>query len=81
MRHYVLYSRISDHETVFEAWAASTKHPDSRFEFGKFKKCEYFDDVDQIVPWILECASKMVFPHHSVEMAKFALELFENYNA
>lgn len=81
MRDYVLYSRLSDHETVLETWGASTKHPDAVFKFSEFKKCEFFDSYTQIVPWILECASKMMWPHHSCAMAQYALGLYEIINA
>ena len=53
---FKLYSRISDHETVLELWGASTKHPDSVFYFSDFKPSGWFDKVDQVVPWIFECA-------------------------
>ena len=74
---YKLYSRISDHETVLECWGASTKHPDCAFFFSEFKISAWFDRQDQIVPWILECASKKNFPIHSYEMAKWACMIYE----
>ena len=69
----VLYSRLSDHETVFELWGASTKHPDSVFYFSDFKKSEWYDETSQTIPWMLECASKMSFYFNSVSVAHFAL--------
>lgn len=75
---YKLYSRISDHETVLECWGASTKHPDCVFFFSEFKISAWFDRQDQIVPWLLECASKMNFPIHSYEMAKWACMIYEH---
>ena len=77
MDSYVLYSRLSDKETVFETWGASTKHPDARFYFSKFQKTEFIPAEDQIVPWLLECASKMMFPRHAMWIAMWALELYE----
>ena len=76
---YKLYSRISDHETVLELWGASTKHPDSMFFFSEFKPSPWFDKVDQIVPWIFECASKMNWPIHSYELAKWACMIYESW--
>ena len=78
---YKLYSRISDHETVLELWGASTKHPDSVFYFSDFKPSGWFDKIDQIVPWILECASKMNWPIHSYELAKWACMIYEAWRS
>lgn len=72
-----LYSRISDHETVLELWGASTKHPDCVFYFSDFKLTEWIDPQDQIVPWIIECASKLMFPYSTYRLAKWACELYE----
>ena len=69
-----LYSRLSDHETILELWGASTRHPDSMFYFSDFKKSEWVDENAQIFQWILECASKMNFPFHGYELAKYAME-------
>ena len=74
---YKLYSRISDHETILELWGASTKHPDSVFFFSEFKPSAWVDKVDQIIPWLLECASKMNWPTHSYELAKWACMIYE----
>lgn len=77
MNSYVLYSRLSDKETIFETWGASTKHPDAIFHFSDFDLSPYFDAKEQIIPWLLECASKMTFPRHSAWIAMWALELAE----
>ncbi len=71
MDSYKLYSRISDHETILELWAASTKHPDSMFFFSDFQLSEWFEPEDQIVPWVYECASKMNFPYHAFSLAQW----------
>lgn len=73
----ILYSRLSDHETVLELWAASTKHPDSTFYFSNFRLCPWFEPQAQIVPWIYECASKLNFPYHAYELAKWGTDLYE----
>jgi hypothetical protein len=78
MSDYKLYSRISDRETVLELWGGSTKHPDSVFLFSNFHLCEWFEPEEQTVPWLLECASKMNFPYHAYELAKWACEAYEN---
>lgn len=77
MKSYVLYSRLSDKETVFETWGASTKHPDAIFHFSDFTKTAFIPAKDQVLPWLLECASKMTFPMHSAWIAMWALELYE----
>lgn len=74
---YKLYSRLSDHETVLELWGGSTKHPDSMFFFSDFNLSEWFEPEDQIVPWLLECASKMNFPYHAYSLATWACKMYE----
>ena len=72
----LLYSRLSDHETVFEVWSSSTKHPDVTFYFSDFEKSPFADESSQIFPWLLECASKMALLHSSWRIANFAMELW-----
>lgn len=72
-----LYSRLSDHETILELWGGSTKHPDSVFWFSDFKCSDWFEPIDQIVPWLLECASKLNFPYYSYTLARWAIERYE----
>lgn len=74
---YKLYSRLSDHETVLECWGASTKHPDSVFFFSQFETTRWVDKQDQIVPWLLECASKMVWPYHAYDLAQWACNIYK----
>lgn len=74
---YKLYSDIKTHETFLELWGASTKHPDSKFNFKNFKTVEWIDPQFQIIPWIFECASKMSFPPHSYELSKWACGIYE----
>ena len=40
----ILYSNIKTHDTYLELWGASTKHPDSRFNFSNFQKVEWCDE-------------------------------------
>ena len=42
-----------------------------------FTKTSFIPAKDQILPWLLECASKMTFPMHSAWIAMWALELYE----
>lgn len=70
-----LYSRLCDHHTIMEIWGGSTKHPDCKFDFVDFKKSEWVSENAQIFQWILECASKMNFPFHAEEIAKYAMKL------
>ncbi len=77
MQPYVLYSRISDHETILELWGASTKHPDSMFRFSNFKLCDWFPKDRQIFQWILECASKLSWPIHARDLTDFAIIVYE----
>lgn len=74
-----LYSRISDHETILELWGGSTKHPDSIFYFSDFKLCDWFEPQVQIVPWLFECASKMNFPFHAYQLARYACDMYETW--
>lgn len=78
MKDLELYSRLSDHETVFEIWGGSTKHPDVTFYFSDFNKSPYVDEQSQIFPWLLECASKMIFPSSTWRVADFAMEMGYN---
>lgn len=74
---YYLYSRLSDHETVFEAWGSSTKHPDSTFKFSDFNKVYFLPEYQQIFQWLLECASVMNLPCHAFDIADFAMEIYK----
>ena len=78
-RRYRLYSRISDHETVLELWASSSRHPDSEYYYSKYVKSEYYPSTGQIVAWMYECASNLAHVFHSVELAEYATEMFRNY--
>lgn len=68
---------------VLELWGASTKHPDSVFHMEDFEMAWWVDrnnpeDVEtQVLPWILECASKLFIPSHSYQLAKWAIDRFE----
>lgn len=77
MGNFKLYSRIKDRETVLELWSSSTKHPDSVFCFSDFELSGCFDPKDQIIPWLFECASKLIFPYHAYLLAVWACEAYE----
>ena len=77
----ILYSDIDTHDTILELWGASTKHPDSRFYFSKFEKCEWIEEEHQIFQWILECASKLAFPFHAYELTECAMNFYRMINA
>ena len=63
-----------------ELWGASTKHPDSVFNMEDFEMAFWVDKNDQeqidgqVFQWLLECASKLTFPPHAEELAKYAIE-------
>lgn len=76
---FKLYSRIADHETILECWESSTKHFDARFFFSEFEKTEYFDEDAYIVPWIYECASKMIWPDYAFKLAEWGSSLYRAY--
>lgn len=59
---------------ICELWAASTKHPDSRFNMKDFKKVDFIDEEHQVFQWLLECASKLTFPFYAQELAEYALK-------
>lgn len=66
-------------DLTLEVWGASTKHPDSKFYFSDFQKSMWVDTDYQIFQWLLECASKMIFPSTAKDIATFALENFVNW--
>lgn len=74
MSKYVLYSNIETHDTIFELWGGSTKHPDLRFRFSDFNKCSWVDEWRQIFQWLLECASKLSLPSHAYDLAEWAMK-------
>lgn len=76
---FKLYSRIADHETILECWASSTKHPDARFFFSEFEKSKWVESNAYIVPWIYECASKMIFPYHAFQLAEWGSSLYRTH--
>ena len=79
-----LYSRISDHETILELWASSTKHPDSVFYFSDFEIPKGFEgdlsDPIFIYQWLIECASKLTWWFHTRELVDFANESFDEFD-
>jgi len=74
---YKLYSRIDDHETILECWGASTKHPDSSYRFSTFVLSDWVEPQFQILPWVLECASRLILPSQSYHLTKWILEIYE----
>lgn len=77
-----LYSNIKTHNTILELWGASTKHPDSRFDYTDFQKVEWVSDEWQIFQWLLECASKLNFPFFAKDLTNFAIMYYneiDNY--
>ena len=75
----IKYYELEDGDKVLELWGASTKHPDKMFFFDNFEKSRFVDEDKQIFQWILECASKLTFPQHAYDLAKFAMEHFVNF--
>ena len=67
----------NEHGKILEVWGASTKHPDCIFYFDKFNKSIWVHDEKQIFQWLLECASKMDFPHNALELTEYALENYK----
>ena len=61
---------------VLEIWGSSTKHPDSVFYFNDFKKTPIVEEEHQVFQWLLECASKLVFPFNAKLVVEYALENF-----
>lgn len=59
---------------TLELWNASTKHPDCKFYFSDFEKTPYIDEEHQVFQWLLECASKLMFPFYAKELVEYALE-------
>lgn len=67
------------HGYILELWGASTKHPDSVFYFSDFKKVDFVEDKYQVFQWLLECASKLTFPFHAEQLARYALTHWTNW--
>lgn len=61
---------------TLEVWGSSTKHPDYKFYFSDFKKSEWVDEQHQVFQWLLECASKMLFPQTAKKISDYAYENF-----
>lgn len=65
---------------VCEIWGASTKHPDSIFHMEDFKVASWVDKNNpedmklQVFQWLLECASRMIFPPHAEDLAQYAFD-------
>lgn len=70
----ILYSNVKTRGTILELWGGSTKHPDSRFHFSDFEKCEFVQEEHQLFQWVLECASKLTFPFHAKALTEWALK-------
>lgn len=80
----VLY-KDENGQYVLELWGGSTKHPDSIFFMKDFKfpiwaNRENPEDVEsQLFPWLLECASRLMWPMQSYSLAKWAISNFEKW--
>ena len=62
-----------------ELWASSTKHPDTVFHYEDFEESEVCPGFRvNYFAWLMEIASKMNFPTHTYEIAKFAIDRYEN---
>ena len=61
-------------DLTLELWGSSTKYPDRKFYFSNFEKSPFVDEEHQVFQWLLECASKLLFPMHAKELVEFALE-------
>lgn len=69
---------------VLELWGGSTKHPDSVFHMEDFEFPLWANRNDskvvegQVFQWLLECASKLVFRSHAIDLAQWALDNYAN---
>ena len=80
MESLKLYSDIRTHRTILEVWGASTKHPDyinvmqEDIDRREFFPLPYpFDRypeaiLQNVIQWILHCASKTTFLFTAKEM-------------
>ena len=74
---YKVYFSEVYNDWCFEAWGASTKHPDRTarmHETEGFTVVNYFDDEAQIFQWLLHLASESTFPFHAKSLAEYALK-------
>lgn len=76
----VLTSNIKTHSTQLELWGGSTKHPDSVFYFDDWdNKCDWLNDQALIFQWLLWVSSRLSFPMHSEQLAKWAIEFYSDW--
>lgn len=84
MEHYKLYSDLTTRKVYLESWGASTKHPDvvncldDDRDNGKFVWGFFSSDVDNIIQWLLYVASTRTFTFHAVELAQWAIGMYDN---
>lgn len=74
---YKVYYSEKYNDWCFEAWGASTKHPDRiewMHETVGFQIIDYFEEKDQVFQWLLCLASQSTFPFHAKSLAEYALE-------
>ena len=87
MDEYVLYGRVDTKEIVLESWGASTKHPDMIEHFTEWADYEnakqYLvcpqEDNGFIFQWLLNCASRRLFPFHTFCLMEYARKYYEYY--
>lgn len=79
MGDYRLYSDIESRETYFEAWGASTKHPDSMYCFSDYSNKSNLDESFDFnyLQWLSYIASNCLWSFHTRTMLKWILEITE----
>ena len=73
---YECYDAQNQKDLTLEVWSSSTKYPDVKFYFSNFKKSDFLEEEHQVFQWLLECASKMLFPTTAKQIADLAYEKY-----
>lgn len=76
---YKLYSNVKSKEIIFEAWGASTKHPDRTYKFSDYKDKSPIDDSFEgnYIQWLAWIASCSMWDFHARKLMKWIVSLPE----
>lgn len=82
MSIYKVWYDETAEDFFFEAWGASTKHPDRTAQMRKTKGFTVSEDIHpkyQVFQWLLYLASESAFPFHAESLVEYALENWRNW--
>lgn len=73
---YACYDKFGNEDLTLEIWNDLTNYPDTKFYFSNFQATPIIDRENQIFQWLLECASKMMFPTIAKQIVDLAYEKY-----